>query len=94
LLLAGVRGAGLRAEEEPGGVVLVRAEPEAVGVAARDAGVALSELTAVSRKLEDAFLELTDERPGAGPDEAAGEAPAEMPGGNDEAEDAAGEEPT
>jgi len=71
LLLAGLRGSALRAEEEPGGAILVRAEPEAVGVAARDAGVALSQLVAVSRSLEDAFLDLTDERPGAGPDEAA-----------------------
>ena len=71
LLLAGLRGSDLRAEEEPGGAILVRAEPEAVGVAARDAGVALSQLVAVSRSLEDAFLDLTDERPGAGPDEAA-----------------------
>src|SRR5687767_6965999 len=38
LLLAGLRGSALRAEEEPGGAILVRAEPEAVGVAARDAG--------------------------------------------------------
>jgi ABC-2 type transport system ATP-binding protein len=64
LLLAGLRGAGLRVEEEPGGALLVRAEPDEVGTAARDAGVALSELVAVSRSLEDAFLDLTDERAG------------------------------
>jgi hypothetical protein len=38
-----------------------RASPEAVGAVAAEHGIALSELVAVSRSLEDAFLELTAE---------------------------------
>jgi ABC-2 type transport system ATP-binding protein len=41
--------------------LLVRgARPEEVGVVAAEHGLALAELGAVSRSLEDAFLELTE----------------------------------
>jgi ABC-2 type transport system ATP-binding protein len=44
------------------GTLLVRgAPPELVGAVAADHGLALSELVAVSRSLEDAFLELTED---------------------------------
>ncbi len=43
-----------------GGALLVRALPEAVGELAAEHRVALSELVAVSRSLEDAFFELTE----------------------------------
>jgi ABC-2 type transport system ATP-binding protein len=47
---------------ERGAALLVRgASPEAVGGVAAEHGIALSELVAVSRSLEDAFLELTAE---------------------------------
>ena len=38
-----------------------RHAPEAVGAVAAEHGIALSELVAVARSLEDAFLELTAE---------------------------------
>jgi ABC-2 type transport system ATP-binding protein len=44
------------------GALLVRGvRPEAVGAVAAEHGIALSELVAVSRSLEDAFFELTEE---------------------------------
>jgi ABC-2 type transport system ATP-binding protein len=44
------------------GALLVRGvRPEAVGAVAAECGIALAELVAVSRSLEDAFLELTAE---------------------------------
>ncbi len=46
----------------PAAALLVRgASPDAVGAVAAEHGIALSELVAVSRSLEDAFLELTAE---------------------------------
>ncbi|MGH2956698.1 MAG: ABC transporter ATP-binding protein [Solirubrobacterales bacterium] len=51
---------GLAAEPEGSGALLVRgAEPSAVGEVANQSRIALSELVAVSRSLEEAFLELT-----------------------------------
>jgi ABC-2 type transport system ATP-binding protein len=59
-LAEALRGRGLAAQAEPGGALLVRAEPEAVGEAANEERIALAELVAVSRSLEEAFLELTE----------------------------------
>ncbi len=60
--LAGLlRGRGMFVEETPAALVVRGASPEAVGAVAAEHGVALSELVAVSRSLEDAFLELTAE---------------------------------
>jgi hypothetical protein len=54
------RGIGLR--YPAAGALLVRgSSPDAVGAVAAERGIALSELVAVSRSLEDAFLELTAE---------------------------------
>jgi ABC-2 type transport system ATP-binding protein len=50
-------GAGARRSA----LVVRGAPPDAVGAVAAEHGVALSELVAVSRSLEDAFLELTAE---------------------------------
>lgn len=59
--LAGLlRERGLAPEADGAGALLVRGEPEAVGAVAAEGGVALSELVAVSRSLEDAFFELTE----------------------------------
>jgi ABC-2 type transport system ATP-binding protein len=59
-LAAVLRDGGLPWErKEPGGL-LVRGTPEAVGRAAAEHQIALVELIAVSRSLEDAFFELTD----------------------------------
>jgi ABC-2 type transport system ATP-binding protein len=49
----------LRAEPREDGTLLVHAAPEAVGEVAAQQRIALVELVAVSRSLEDAFLELT-----------------------------------
>ncbi len=57
-----LRARGVFVEAERSGALLARGtRPEAVGVLAAEHGVALSELVAVSRSLEDAFLELTAE---------------------------------
>ncbi len=54
------RGLGVESNGSP--ALLVRgAEPETVGRVAAEHGLVLSELVAVSRSLEDAFLELTEE---------------------------------
>ena len=53
--------AGLRSEPAGDGALLVRGKPEAVGVVAADNRVALTELVAVSRSLEDAFFHLTED---------------------------------
>lgn len=50
---------GLSVERGGDGALLVRGAPETVGEIAADRGIALSELVAISRSLEDAFLELT-----------------------------------
>jgi ABC-2 type transport system ATP-binding protein len=48
-------------EADGAGALLVRgSSPEAVGQVAADGGVALSELVAVSRSLEEAFFEMTE----------------------------------
>jgi ABC-2 type transport system ATP-binding protein len=60
-LLAALSDAGISAELEPSGAVLARGTaPEAVGIAAARRGVALSELVAVARSLEEAFFDLTE----------------------------------
>jgi ABC-2 type transport system ATP-binding protein len=56
-----LRGRGMFVEDEPSALIVRGASPEAVGAVAAEHGVALSELVAVSRSLEDAFLELTAE---------------------------------
>jgi ABC-2 type transport system ATP-binding protein len=61
--------AGIEFQRDGSGAVLVSgAPPEAVGEAANKYDVALSELVAVGRSLEDVFLELTDSG-GEGPGE-------------------------
>ena len=55
-----LRANGLAVEPQASGALLVAGvTPERVGAVAAEHGVALSELVAVSRSLEDAFLELT-----------------------------------
>ena len=55
-----LRAQGLAVEPQSSGALLVAGvTPEQVGAVAAEHGVALSELVAVSRSLEDAFLELT-----------------------------------
>jgi ABC-2 type transport system ATP-binding protein len=56
-----LRGRGMFVEDEPSALIVRGPSPEAVGAVAAEHGVALSELVAVSRSLEDAFLELTAE---------------------------------
>ncbi len=52
---------GIPAEyDDTGAVLALGAPPRAVGEAAAEHGIALVELVAVSRSLEDAFLELTE----------------------------------
>jgi ABC-2 type transport system ATP-binding protein len=59
-LAKALRAKGIESEKEPSGALIARAtSPEAVGEAAAADGVALSELVAVSRSLEDVFFELT-----------------------------------
>jgi ABC-2 type transport system ATP-binding protein len=56
-----LRGRGMFVEDEPSALIVRGSPPDAVGAVAAEHGVALSELVAVSRSLEDAFLELTAE---------------------------------
>ena len=58
-LAAALGERGIAAEPDGDNALLARAEPAAVGKAAAELGIALTELVAVSRSLEDAFLELT-----------------------------------
>ncbi len=51
--------AGVRAESQSGALIARGTTPERVGRLAADHGLALIELVAVSRSLEDAFFELT-----------------------------------
>jgi ABC-2 type transport system ATP-binding protein len=51
---------GIDVESDGSGALLVRCPPEQVGTLAAEHRVALVELVAVSRSLEDAFLELTE----------------------------------
>ena len=58
-----LRERGITAEPDGSGALLVRGvPPEAVGAVAAEHRVALAELVAVSRSLEDAFFELTEGR--------------------------------
>jgi ABC-2 type transport system ATP-binding protein len=60
-LAALLRDGGHTVEPDPDGGLLVRgAAPEVVGQVAADHQVALAELVAVARSLEDAFFELTE----------------------------------
>jgi ABC-2 type transport system ATP-binding protein len=60
-LSGALRAAGIAAAPDPEGGLIARGTgPEAVGEAALRGGVALTELVAVSRSLEEAFLELTE----------------------------------
>jgi ABC-2 type transport system ATP-binding protein len=62
--LAGLlRERGMEPASSEGGGLLVQGEPAAVGRAAADGGVALTELVAQSRSLEEVFFELTGEEP-------------------------------
>jgi ABC-2 type transport system ATP-binding protein len=59
--LAGLlRQRGIAAEPHDSNALLVRRAPEVVGAIAAEHGVALVELVAVSRSLEEAFFELTE----------------------------------
>jgi ABC-2 type transport system ATP-binding protein len=59
-LAGALRGAGHTVNEgETGALLVPGTPPETVGRAAADQGVALSELVAVSRSLEEVFFELT-----------------------------------
>jgi ABC-2 type transport system ATP-binding protein len=55
--------AGIEHRREGEALLVSGATPEAVGAAASEHRVALSELTAVSRSLEDVFFELTGSKP-------------------------------
>jgi ABC-2 type transport system ATP-binding protein len=60
-LAAALRGHGLSVQSDGSGMLLVHGTPpERVGAIAAQHGVALAELVAVSRSLEDAFFELTE----------------------------------
>ena len=59
-LVTALHARGLGFEPGAGGRLLVRSTPECVGAVAAEHGIALNELSAVSRSLEDAFFELTE----------------------------------
>jgi ABC-2 type transport system ATP-binding protein len=62
LRLAGLlRERGMLVEADGSSLIVRNVVPKAVGAVAAERGIALSELVAVSRSLEDAFLELTAE---------------------------------
>ena len=70
-LTAALDAAGIAHSEDPSGALLVSGSSgEAVGAAANQKQVALSELTEVSRSLEDVFMELTGEPQAAEEEEA------------------------
>jgi ABC-2 type transport system ATP-binding protein len=58
-LAGALRGKGLAVESTDGALLVRGSAPEAVGRVAADQRIALSELVAASRSLEDAFFELT-----------------------------------
>jgi len=58
-LAEALRAAGHAIASEDGSLVVRGVAPEEVGRVAADGGIALSELVATSRSLEDAFFELT-----------------------------------
>jgi ABC-2 type transport system ATP-binding protein len=63
-LAGALDAAGLSHSEDPSGALLVSGSSgEAVGEAANEKRVALSELSEVSRSLEDVFMELTGDDP-------------------------------
>jgi ABC-2 type transport system ATP-binding protein len=59
-LAALLREQGFAAKPHDSNALLVRGAPEAVGAVAAEHRVALVELVAVSRSLEEAFFELTE----------------------------------
>jgi ABC-2 type transport system ATP-binding protein len=62
-LATALRDRSLAVEADGSGTLLVHgAPPELVGAVAAERGVALAELVAVSRSLEDAFFDLTEDR--------------------------------
>jgi ABC-2 type transport system ATP-binding protein len=61
LLTAALRERGIAVEDRDDGALLARGAPPAVvGAIAADEGIALAELVAEARSLEDAFFELTE----------------------------------
>jgi len=58
-LAGALRAQGLTVDASEGALLVRNSAPEAVGRVAADHGIALSELVATSRSLEDAFFELT-----------------------------------
>jgi ABC-2 type transport system ATP-binding protein len=61
-LAAALRERGISVDEEPSGALLALATPpEVVGQVAAERGLALIELGAVARSLEDVFFELTED---------------------------------
>jgi ABC-2 type transport system ATP-binding protein len=60
-LAALLHGRGLAVHEHDSNALLVQTAPEVVGRVAAEHGVALVELVATSRSLEEAFLELTED---------------------------------
>ena len=62
-LAAALRERGVSVEaEDPGALVVLGTSPEIVGQVAAEHGLALIELGAVSRSLEDVFFELTEDQ--------------------------------
>jgi ABC-2 type transport system ATP-binding protein len=62
-LATALRDRSLAVERDgPGTLLVPGAAPELVGAVAAERGVALAELVAVSRSLEDAFFDLTEDR--------------------------------
>jgi ABC-2 type transport system ATP-binding protein len=63
-LLAALRVRGVTAEPDGSNGLIVRGtSPEVVGEIANDERIALAELVAVSRSLEEAFFDITEEKP-------------------------------
>ncbi len=58
-LAGALRGSGMAVDAADGALLVRATAPEAVGRVAAEHGIALSELVAASRSLEDAFFELT-----------------------------------
>ena len=62
-LAAALRERGISVDKEPSGsLVTLGTAPEVVGQVAAEHGLALVELVAVSRSLEDVFFELTEDK--------------------------------
>jgi ABC-2 type transport system ATP-binding protein len=56
-----LRERGMLVDHDTAALIVRGTSPDAVGAVAAEHGIALSELVAVSRSLEDAFIELTAE---------------------------------